>query len=186
MPGQNDNDDLLDDQTDDQADDQTDDSADDSADDSTDDSANDQKPDPKVDKRIKDLQSKADAAEARANKAEKALAALGKGDKAGSNDPAQAALMQELREASLDAVFGEFADLKKYGIDRSLIEGSTRAEMRESATAIVGLVKAIATKVRNETLSEHGLKAEPAGATRKPPVDYASMSDEEFAKLLDS
>lgn len=146
----------------------------------------DPKPDPKAEKRIKDLQSKADAAEARANKAEKALAALGKGDKAGSNDPAQAALMQELREASLDAVYGEFADLKKYSIDRSLIEGSTRAEMRESATAIVGLVKAIATKVRNETLAENGIKAEPAGAARKPPVDYGSMSDQDFEKLLNS
>lgn len=140
----------------------------------------------KSQKRIQDLQSRADKAEARANRLEKALKLAGKSGDGEANDPATEALMQELREASLDAVYGEYPDLKKFGIERSLIEGSTRAEMRESATSIVALVKAVATKVRNETLSEHGIKAEPAGATRKPPVDYRSMSDEDFEKLLDS
>jgi hypothetical protein len=142
--------------------------------------------DDKVQKRISDLQAKADKAEARANKLEKALAAAGKGGDAGSNDPARDALMQELREASLDAVYGEYPDLKKFGIDRSLVDGSTRAEMRESATSIVALIKSVATRARNDTLAEHGLKAEPAGSTRQKPVDYASMKDEDFKKLLDS
>ena len=138
-------------------------------------------------KRISDLQSKADAQEARANKAEKLLAAaLGKGKSPEANDPGTEALLQELREASLDAVYGDYPDLKKYGIERSFIEGSTRAEMRESATSIVGLIKAVATKARNETLEQHGLKAEPTGQTRKPPVDYSTMKDEDFEKLLNS
>lgn len=145
---------------------------------------------PKLDaktlKRLSDLQSKADKAEARANKLEKALADAGKGSGSGTNDPATEALMQELREASLDAVYGEFPELKKFSIDRSLIEGSTRAAMRESATSIVALVKNVSTQARNETLAEHGIKAEPAGATRSKPQDYASMSDEEFDKLLNS
>lgn len=144
------------------------------------------KPDDKSDKRISDLQSKADAAEARANKAEKALTALNKGTGSGSNDPAQAALMQELREASLDAVFGDHPELKKYGINRSLVEGSTRAEMREAAASLVGLIKSVETKARNAVLAEHGIKAEPAGATREKPQDYGSMKDEDFLKLLDT
>lgn len=145
--------------------------------------------DDKTKKRLSDLQSKADKAEARASKAEKALQAAGtsgKGPEAGSNDPARDALMQELREASLDAMYGEFPELKQYNIDRSLIEGSTRAQMRESATSVVALVKNVATKVKNETLAQHGIKAEPSGSARKPPVNYGDMSDEDFEKLLSS
>jgi hypothetical protein len=138
-------------------------------------------------KRLADLQSKADKAEARANKAEKALAAAQKASSnSGSADPQTLALMQELREASLDAVFGEYPELKEYGIDRSLIEGSNRAQMREAATSLVGLIKSVSTKTRNKVLQENGIKAEPAGNTRKPPADYESMSDEDFEKLLNS
>lgn len=142
--------------------------------------------DDKADKRIRDLQSRADSETARANKAEAALKALNEGKGAGNDDPATQALMQELREASLDAVYGEFSELKKFGIDRSLIEGSTRAEMREAATSIVALVKSVATKARNDALSEHGIKPEPAGSTRTPPKSYDALSDEDFRKLLDS
>ncbi len=142
----------------------------------------------KEDKRISDLQSKADKAEARANKAEAALAkTVSRGDGEApkvQSDPEREALMSELRDASLDAVFAEFAELKDYGVDRSLIEGRTRAEMREAATALVGLVKSVETKARNRVLKEHGIKAEPAGATRQPPKDFASMSNEDFEKEL--
>ena len=143
--------------------------------------------DKKSSKRISDLQSKADREAARANKAEKALAALKRdGSGSGANDPATQALMTELREASLDAIFGEFPELREYGIDRSLIEGTTRAELRQSATSLVGLIKSVQTKARNRALAEHGIKAEPAGSRRTAPVDYASMSDEDFEKVLAS
>lgn len=137
-------------------------------------------------KRIADLISARDKEAARANKAEAALAKRGDGNGAGNSDPATKALMQELREASLDAMFAEFPDLRDYGIERSLIEGTTRAEMRESAVALVGLIKSVSTKARNKTLAEHGIKAEQTGSTRKPPTDYANMSEEDFNKLLDS
>lgn len=141
----------------------------------------------KPDKRIRDLQSKADAAEARANKAEAALKALKQGGSgSGSNDPATQALMTELREASLDAVYGEYPQLRDYGIDRSLIEGSTRAELRGNAASLVGLIKSVETKVRNKVLSEHGLTAPASGGKVQKPVDYSSMSDADFEKLLSS
>jgi hypothetical protein len=135
-------------------------------------------------KRIRDLQSKADAAEARANKAEAALKAKAQGGSGDGVDPATKALMSELREASLDAVFGEYPALRDYGIDRSLIEGTTRAEMREAATSLVALIKSVETKARNKALADAGIKAEPAGSTRSKPVDYANMSEEAFLKLL--
>jgi hypothetical protein len=138
-------------------------------------------------KRIADLTSARDKETARANQAEKALKALrGEGQAAGSNDPSAKMWMAELREASLDAVYGEYPELREFAIDRSLIEGSTRAEIREAASALVGLVKNVSTKARNKTLAEHGMKAESSGQSRKPPVDYGSMSDEDFLKVLDS
>ena len=141
--------------------------------------------DPKLDKRIRDLQSKLDAETARANKAEKAQKPVA--DKGGAPvDPVAQELRQELREASLDAIYGENPLLKQYGIDRALIEGSTRAEIRANAASMIGLIKSLSTKVRNETLAEHGLSAPATGASRKPPVNYGSMSEDEFTKLLDS
>lgn len=139
-------------------------------------------------KRIADLIKARDKADARANKAESALreAGAGKSGAAGSNDPAVKALMAELREASLDAVFGDYPALKEYGIDRALIEGSTRTEMKASADALVGLIKSVTTKARNKALADAGITAEPAGASRKPPVDFAAMKDEDFQKYLDN
>lgn len=139
------------------------------------------------DKRIRDLQSKADKAEARANKAEAALAKSlkpGEGDAKGSNDPEREALLLELRDASLDTVYGEFAELKEYGIDQALIEGQTRAEMRESASTLVALIKGVETKARNRALRDAGVKAEPVGATRQAPKNYAAMSDEDIEKEI--
>jgi len=158
----------------------------DGADDGADGSADDSKAG-SGDKRIRDLQSRADAAEARANKAEQALQkALSRGEDKGSGpkDPEREALLSELREASLDAVFGENPELKAYGIDRSLIEGRTRAEMRESASALVTLIKAVETKAKNKALAEHGIKPEPAGSSRSQPKNYAEMSDEDIEKEI--
>lgn len=137
-------------------------------------------------KRVRDLQSKADKAEARANKAERDLKQLReKGPSAGTNDPERDAINQELREAALDAVFADTAELREFGIDRSLIEGSTRAEIRESATSVVALIKSVSTKTRNKVLKEHGIESPSSGGPRTPPRDYGAMSDEDFLKLLD-
>lgn len=138
-------------------------------------------------KRIADLMSDKDKETARANKAEKALEALRNGaEGSGSNDPATKALMAELREASLDSVYAEYPDLREYDIDRSLIDGTTRAEMRQSATALVALIKKVSTKSANKALAEAGVKPEPAGSTRRNAKSVTDMSDDEFLKMLDS
>lgn len=144
------------------------------------------KPADKSDKRLRDLQSKADAETARANKAEAALKALNADKGTEPKDPVTKALMEELRETSLDAIYAELPQLKQYGIERSLIEGSTRAQMRENATAVVELIDSVSSKVRNEVLAEHGLSAEGLGGSRTKQPDYAAMDDDAFKKLLDS
>jgi hypothetical protein len=144
----------------------------------------DDKAKPSAEKRIRDLQAKADAAEARANKAEKLLTAKRDGDTKGANDPARDAVMTELREAGLDAIFATNPLLKDYDIDRSLIEGSTRAELRESAATLVALVKSVETKARNRALKDAGINPAPETGARSKPKDIASMSDEDFEKLV--
>jgi len=192
MPGKND-DDQRDDQNlegdePDEADEQDDTAADD-ADGDSDADAGGEAPDAKKKltgdaKRIADLTSARDREAARANKAEQALKAAKQGGGGSQSDPATQALMTELREASLDAVFAEFPQLRDYGIDRSLIEGSTRAELRENATSLVGLIKNVETKVRNKVLADNGITAPASGDRVRKPVDYKTMSDEDFEKVL--
>lgn len=189
MPGKTD-DDQREDQTEDEESEDQDETEDTEGTEDSEESegteGSDDKSKSKAQKRISDLQSKADAAEARANKAEQALTAKVRGAGSEGGDPATKALMAELREASLDAIYGEFPEFKDFAIDRSSIEGTTRAELRESAVSLVGLIRSVKTKVRNQVLTENGLKAEPSGSNRVKPVDYGSMSDEAFQKVLDS
>lgn len=183
MPGRTDDDQLVEENEEVEETEETE-ETEESTEETTDDAA---AKDSKPDKRVRDLQSKADAETARANKAEAALKALKQGESGnGGNDPATQALMTELREASLDAVFGEFPELRDYGIDRSLIEGTTRSELRGNAASLVGLIKKVETKARNKVLAENGIAAPTSGTRVQKPVDYASMSDEDFKKLLDN
>jgi hypothetical protein len=192
VPGTNDSDDLdLDLDEGDESDEDTD---GDAGDGTTDGDADGDKTPKKgeEDKRTRQLQSEKDKAEARANKLEKELKRLrgdggdGKpGDGAPSNrDPERAALLAELRESGLDAVFAENPELKAYGISRDLIGGATRAEMREEASQLVALIKSVETKARNRTLREHGITPAPAGTTAPPPKNYAEMSTEEIEKEI--
>lgn len=181
----------TDDQRDDLADGNEPDAAD-GADDTADDAGAGEPAKGDADKRISDLQSAKDKETARANKLQKQLEKLqargadtDDGGAEGSKDPEDSALRQELREASLDAVFGEFEQLRSYGIDRALIEGATRAEMRESATALVALIKSVETKARNAVMKEHGIKAEPTGTSRTPPKSYGDMSADEIEKEIE-
>lgn len=161
---------------------------DDAGDGSAEDDAASKAPKKSGDKRVDDLMSKWQAAEARASKAEKALKArsAGEGNAAGANDPAVQALIADLRESNLDAVYASFPELSEFGIERSLIEGANRTEMRENAESLVALIKNVSTKARNKALADAGVDAELSGASRKPPVDFGQMSDEDFVKLLDS
>jgi hypothetical protein len=141
-------------------------------------------------KRIRDLQSKADKAEARANKAEKAL----KDSKAKAN-PARVdgkdgeevpAAVREWLVAAEDrlreSLYEEDPRFKEFSIDPALISGATPAAMRESKKALVAFVDKLETGVRDKVLVEHGFRPEPKTSERQEPVNYATMTAEEFAK----
>lgn len=140
----------------------------------------------KTDKRLRDLQSKADKATAEANKLRKELEKLqtkGKdeGKEAGDVPPELRQWLTAAQDRVRDQLYGQDPRFKEYGIDPSLITGSTPAEMRTSAAQLKKFVDRVETKVRNRALREHGFDPEPqtsipAGKRKS----YATMTAEEF------
>lgn len=99
--------------------------------------------------------------------------------------PEMVAAIDELREGTRRGVFASSPLFAKYGIEPSLIAGSTHAEMSESASRLSTLLEAIETKAANAALAEHGLVPNGgAGAPAKKLGDLATMPSEEFEKLV--
>ena len=156
-----------------------------------DDSDNEQGPatddDPK-DKRIKDLMSKWQSAEARAKKAEQASSAKAPEPQGGATgqEPALPAAVQEWLEAAKaqarDSIFGSDPRFARYGLERSSITGSTPAEMQESAKAMSDFIDKLETEIRAEVLKKHGLSPEVRGTPAPRNKSIADLSDEEFEK----
>ena len=152
---------------------------------------NDAPQDPK-DKRINDLMSKWQAAEARATAAESKLKAPKAGDAGGDNAPVpeQAPAVDDgfneiLRETAREALFKSEPRLARFGFKPEVISGTTAAEMRESLTKQKGLLDAVEGKVRNEVLAEHGLTNDAAGGGAEKPQNFDEMSSEDFQRLVE-
>jgi hypothetical protein len=152
-------------------------------------STDDAPQDPK-DKRINDLMSKWQAAEAKAKRLE---AAQKGGDAGDDNPPAPEAapapvdegLNEILRDAAREALFKSDPRLERFGFKADVITGSTAAEMRESLARQRALLDAVEGKVRNEVLAEHGLTNDAAGGGSEKPTDFASMKREDFLELVE-
>jgi len=142
-------------------------------------SASDGSSDPK-DKRINDLMSRAQKAEAEAAKLRNQLA-KGK-DSAG--DDKESDFEAYMRESVRRTIFAE-SGLSVFGLEPNVIEGATVAEMQASAKRQKDLIEKMRTTVRGEVLTEHGLSPDAAGGVPDKPIDYAGMSDEEFQKVVD-
>jgi hypothetical protein len=139
-------------------------------------------------KRIRDLQSKADKAEARANKAEKALAkaktssAKVNGTADGDVPPEVAEWLKSTQVKFREDLFKEDTRFSQFKLDPALITGETPSEMRESQKALSEFVDKMEGQIRDSVLIEHGFKPEPRASERQKPVNYATMTSEEFAK----
>jgi len=138
-------------------------------------------------KRIRDLQSKADKAEARANKAEKALAkasTVSAKDKTTGGDvpPEVAEWLKNTQQTFREDLFAEDPRFKEFKLDPALIQGETPSELRESQKALIEFVDKMEGQIRDSVLVEHGFKPEPKASERQTPVNYATMTSEEFAK----
>lgn len=142
------------------------------------------------DKRIRDLMSKWQKAEARA-KALEAKVSKPKGapeaaadQGAGNGNPEAQQWIELMREQARETVYGSDPRFAEYGLDRGLIAGTTPAEMQASAKRLKELVDRLETNMRSSLLQSHGLSPEvKSGAPRKG-KSFDSMSEDEFNKEL--
>lgn len=145
------------------------------------------------DDEAKSWQSKADKAEARANRLERELDELrrtqsvegssstAKPKADGSEDPWVAASKDNFR----DDLYRSDPRLKALGFDADLIQGSTPAEMRKSLASLQGSVDRMESGIRNRVLAEHGLEPVPGSGERATGVNYRTMPTDEFNKLVE-
>jgi len=147
-------------------------------------------------KRINDLMSKWQKAEARAKQAEAALkvsgAASGGQPAAGAEGAAKPAeVPAELRRwidaakvGERDRLFKTDPRFETYGVDRFVIEGDTPEQMGETVGRLSALIDKIETVVRNDTLATHGLTPAAGGGGADKGPNFATMSDKEFETFL--
>ena len=145
-----------------------------------------------VEKRIRDLQSKADKAEARANKLQKQIEAQTKSQKAAKDGNADGVVPPEVqkwldtaKERATEAAFESDERFKKYKVSPEFIQGDSPDELRQRAKAFADLLTEIEGQARNDVLVEHGYRPEPATSERADPKNYRTMSTEEFNKEVD-
>lgn len=140
-------------------------------------------------KRVADLMSKWQKAEARAQKAEAALNKTGgkqtKGKKSQSDFLSE--FEQFAREDARQRLFNGDPRFAKYGLEADVIRGESFEEMRASAAAQAKMLDSLESRIRNEVLAEHGLEAGISGASagRESNLpDFGSMSEEDFEKFI--
>jgi len=162
------------------------------SDDAADDKDSDSESTKDSSKRERELQSVADKATARANKLQKQLDEKAKPD-AASDDSASGAVPPEVqvwldsaKERTQESNYGSDPRFKAYSVDPAFIQGESPSAMKDSAERLAKLVTEIEGKVRNQVLVEHGFSPEPATSERSEPVNFGTMSREEFVKRRDA
>jgi hypothetical protein len=151
--------------------------------------------DDKSEKRIRDLQSKADAAEAKANRLQRLLneALKGEGSEGGTEPPvvskpreldAGSAMALELLK---ETVFLQTPALADSGLTAADLTGYTAQEVRASAASLARKIAETETRIRNKVLAEHGLAPEIAGEGNKPEPDrdFGKMASKDFTELME-
>lgn len=148
--------------------------------------------DPKSDKRIRDFQAKADAETARANKAEKRLAALeaamketgaedGKPPAKADGDGSQDIILDMARMFA----FQQNPRLAEYGLTAADLNGATPNAIAEHATELIERFEKIETRVKNKVLADQGLAPEvDAGSPPASARDFSKMPTADFEKVM--
>lgn len=175
-------DDLFDNLDDDDQHDQSDDAE--NADDAPDDDDSDDQSQSDSDKRLNDLMSKWQKAEARAKKAEAELAKTKQPTKT-DDAPKEDEFTQFMRENVRSVLFGQNPILKEYGFKESDIAGQTPAEMRASLSRLTKQVNAMEARAFQRAQEQLGIDPGITGSVHGDKLpDFAAMSDEEFEKYL--
>ena len=135
------------------------------------------------DDRVRTLQSRADKAEAEANKLRKQLESF-QGQTASGSEPAVPPQVAEwvtaAEERLRDQLYAEDPRLKEYGISADRITGDSPAAMRASAKELSKSVDTMESAIRNKVQVEHGIAPPPSAGPPDKKVNFDSMSSEEF------
>jgi len=141
-------------------------------------------------KRINDLMSRAQRAEAENQRLKKQLGLQdgrrksGDDGDAGQGAPEGNEFEEFLREEARTRVF-QNAGLADYGLDVSVISGATLREMKESADRWKTVAQSLASKARQQAFEEAGVTPEAGGG--QPQTNgksFAEMSEKEFEEFL--
>ena len=133
-------------------------------------------------KRVNDLMSKWQKAEARNKKLEERLNALeSKGTEGTADDPNQ--WVKVMKQTARDSIYASDPRLARYGIEPDAISGDTPAEMQASLTQVKNLIDRIETDSSNRTLKKAGLTASNKGSASVKGPEIPE-SDEDFEKLV--
>lgn len=141
----------------------------------------------KESKRVNDLTSKWQKAEARAKKAEAALAKSKPESDAGAAPavaPEVSEWIEAQREFARERALNSDPRLAEYGLTADDIAGDTPAEVKASVKRQIDLINSIETKVRQRLLIEHGLSPEVPGGGRTERLDIDGMSEKDFDQLV--
>ena len=135
------------------------------------------------------MQSERDREVARANKLQKELDAL---KAASAKDAGAQGVPPQVQEWILAAqrrtrevIYDSNPKFKAYGVSPDLITGDSPAAMEASAQSLAAFVDTLEGNVRDQVLRDHGLNPEPRASTRAAGKSFASMSSEEFNRLVD-
>lgn len=134
-------------------------------------------------KRISDLMSKWQKAEAAKVKLEGELKALREQGPAPSGGEA-ALWIEVMREAARDQVYASDPRFAKYKLDSGLIDGTTPEQMRQSAKRLATILDQVEADAQQSVLKKHGLSPEQRGGAVQRMPDFTQMSDDDFAKAV--
>lgn len=190
-----DDDDLFDDETD---------SGSDAGSDESDDASDDAPPADKKgtgkrtnwEKRVNDLMSKWQSAEAEKRRLKAELAEL-RGQAGTSNggnasqgapqvDPATNEFLELAREQARSSLFNSDPRLAQYGFEVTAIEGDSAKEMQASLKRLQGVLDKVEGSARQSVMKEFGLTPEVTfGGRDKGGYDPLTASDDEVLKMAD-
>lgn len=132
------------------------------------------------DKRVRDLMSKWQKAEARARKAEQALSSSQVSDTSGQ-DPWLAAA----RESVIDRVYASDPRYEKYGIERNFFAATQPDVVFGAARELSALLDGVEARARESVASEAGYTPEIGGAASNAPrIDVNALNDDDFETLV--
>jgi len=134
------------------------------------------------DKRVSDLMSKWQKAEARAKKAEATLASAG-GTTVSNHDPDP--WLVAARDSVIDSVYEKDPRFARYGIGRDFFITADPSVTKGAAAELSALLDGIEARAREDAAQGVGYVPElGSGGGTRAPIDFENMKSEDFEALV--